>query len=192
MNHPDITQRFVGHVLEYSSNPTFQLLLGSHNLFLSYIRQLSKDTDGTFSSRFNEVVQTSSTNPFRDLHHFLLPNIPYMEPEIEITEEDIGSIAGYERVLIYGGRFSTPVKERLMAASRVPIKIYDVYATGSLLPMKNDLVICLSSPNSHQDYYRIKSYCKRHRDEGIVFLHFNQRGFDPLVNLIRERIGGAN
>jgi len=190
MNHPDGMQKFVSNVVHYNHNQNFQLLLGNHILFIEYLKQLSADTNNVFSDNFDKAMQTTSGNPYRNLRNFLSPKHPYFEPEPErlITEEDISSISDYKRIIIYGGRFSTQIKERLVAASRLPIVINDIHRKGDILPREKDLAICLSSPNSHSAYYRIKNYCKKHRDDGIVFLHFNQRGFEPLIDFIKDKI----
>ncbi|MBL7160581.1 MAG: hypothetical protein ISS93_01880 [Candidatus Aenigmarchaeota archaeon] len=189
INQRDSLEEFCKDVAEFGETEAYQLILKNRTFFAAYKEQLRSNSG--FSKELRKLAVSGSPNVYRDLGKLLQEDVDYPEHLEEV--KDAGTLEPtelYGRVVIWGGQYSREAKEKISSAIDVPIEVYDIYNRRKDVKgiTDDDVVICVTTSMSHDQYYYLKGYCREH---GIGFYHFNRAGQNPLIQFLQEKFSSA-
>ena len=184
---PESLLPFCDEVNQIANKDVFYLVLGSPLLFDAYKSKLGL---GGISKEIFNISASGVGNPYRKLCDLLLLTDEFtpVEPE-EVPEASNEIIARkkYDRIIVWGGQYSTQAKQKINGSVEKELLIFDLFNKRSdvSIARPGDAVIVVTTSFRHGIYYSLKHHCEIH---GIDFYHFNHAGHNPLMQMLKSLV----
>jgi len=180
---------FCHTVQDRTDSLTAVLLLDNSELFESFLDKLQTEPESSIQ-RLDQIIGSADPNTYRLLAQWLLQQevpkeLVALTSSKELEELEPGRLS-FERVIVWGGHYSTPKREKIRAAlPGAAVEFFGDFERGSEAALlgPSDLVVWIVPFSNHPDYYGVKRECTQ---RGSSFYHFNHAGYLPLIDELKK------
>lgn len=185
----DVLYHLCDQFFEFQGVSAYTVMLRSHTLFNHYLNNI-------FSKNIVEQVteiSKSATNNFSALTEYFVNNDRFIPIEKVERKDQFTEKVVYDRVHVFGGKFSTAAKEKIAEACPIEVRVADFYSRrkdSSKITKginEGDAIIFITSMNTHPLYYILKRHCKKN---DLGFYHLGSDGTGAVINSIFDIVGG--